>query len=86
MNRFLPILFLGIFCIGLGLYGSFQNHPYDCKSLPLGYWNNTCQKFNIESSGVFLSPIGLGIFTIVMYFKVLKTQEPNDKTSEGLKK
>uniref|UniRef100_A0AAT9JGB5 ORF21 n=1 Tax=Nitrosopumilaceae spindle-shaped virus TaxID=3065433 RepID=A0AAT9JGB5_9VIRU len=74
MNRFIPVLFLGIFCIGLGLWMTLSNHSYDCKTLPQGYWNSKCNEFNIESSGLNLLSIGLGIFTIVIYFKLLKTE------------
>lgn len=80
MNRFIPILFLGIFCIGIGLWGTVSNHPYDCKTLPNGYWNNKCQAFNLVNFGMFLLPVGLGIFVIIIYFKLLKTEshEPGE--------
>ena len=81
MNKFVPVLFAGIFCIGLGIWMMLTIQPYNCGLLPKGYWDNTCKQFNIEESGVNLIPIGLGIFTIIVYFKLIKTEEPKPRSS-----
>lgn len=72
MDRFIGILFIGIFVLGAGVYMSITLSPYDCKLLPSGFWFGQCQTFNLQLFGLKLLSFGLGVFTFVIYFKALR--------------